>query len=197
MPRRRRIWHPEVFNHVVMRGNNRQPIFKNERDFFEFYRILHNTYEKYPFTLSAYCIMTNHYHLLIQSPEVPLSKIMRIINWRYSDYFKKRYSYSGHLYENRYFSDLVSTPFSMLKVSRYIHRNPINTKTPMVSNMELYPYSSYNLYKFGQTPIYPFIDTEPLLNCLLYPTLQSKHDYIQFCETPEDALPYALTKEDE
>lgn len=168
-----------------MRGNNRQAIFQNERDFKEFYRVLHYTYEKYPFIISAYCIMNNHFHLLIQSPEIPLSKIMQSINRRYSDYYKKRYSYSGHLYESRYFSELIATPKSMLSVSRYIHRNPINTKTPMVAKIELYPHSSYPLYKYDTPSSYPFIQTKPLLHCLQYPSLQSKEDYIFYCEAAD------------
>jgi len=197
MPRKRRIWNPDVFNHVVMRGNNRQNIFTTERDFLEFYRTLHYVYEKYPFTIAAYCLMTNHYHLLLRSPKVPLSKIMRIINRRYSDYFRKKYNYTGHLYEARYYSEMVTTPMSMLRVSRYIHRNPINTNPPMVKTLENYPYSSYALFKFNSLPPYPFLNINPLQSCLQYPTLNSREDYCAFCET-ENEIPieeYSTLKE--
>lgn len=186
MPRQRRVWVPHLFNHVVMRGNNRQNIFIHERDFQEFFRVLSYTNEKYPFTISAYCIMTNHYHLLIHSPEVPLSKIMSIINRRYSDYYKKRYQYAGHLYESRYFSDLVASPMSMLRVSRYIHRNPINTKTPMVHQMEDYLYSSYPIYKLIHSSPYPFIDINPVIKSLHYPSLKTMEDYFSFCESNDE-----------
>lgn len=187
MPRRKRVWFPHLYSHVVMRGNNRQNIFNYDRDFQEFFRILSYTYEKYPFILSAYCIMTNHYHLLIRSPEVPLSKIMSIVNRRYSDYYKKRYHYTGQLYESRFYSELVSTPMSMLRVSRYIHRNPINTKTPMVNEIEEYPYSSYPIFKTANYNPYSFVNINPLIECFQYPFLQTIEDYFHFCEEdPED-----------
>lgn len=107
-----------MFNHVVMRGNNRQDIFKDKADVAEFFRVLHYSYMKHPFTLSAYCIMTNHYHLLIRSPEAPLGKVMALINRRYSDYYKKKYNYSGYLYGSRYFAQKAESPTSILTISR-------------------------------------------------------------------------------
>lgn len=171
-----------------MRGNNRQNIFNDTKDFIEFFRTLSYTYEKYPFTIASYCVMTNHYHLLLLSPKVHISKIMHLINRRYSYYYKKKYDYSGHLYENRYFSELIHTPKAMLTVSRYIHRNPINTKTPMVEKMENYPYSSYSLFKYNQPSPFPFVDTNSLLDCLQYPTLQTREDYLNFCETEVESI---------
>lgn len=90
---------------------------------------------------SAYCLMNNHYHLLIRS-RTPFSKTMMLLNRRYSDYYKKKYRYTGHLYENRYYSDMVLTAQGILEVSRYIHQNPVRTKTPLVIELEHYPYSS-------------------------------------------------------
>lgn len=149
MGRIKRQWHPHYFDHVVVRGNNRQVIFKEAEDFAEFLRVLHYVYDQYPFTLLSYCLMNNHYHLLIRS-HTPLSKTMMMINRRYSDYFKKKYHYTGHLYENRYFSDMILTPEGILEVSRYIHQNPIRTTTPLVQKLEHYPYSSYRYFKQPQ-----------------------------------------------
>lgn len=112
----------------------------------EFFRVMHYSYMKQPFTLLAYCVMTNHYHLLIRSPEAPLGKVMGHINRRYSDYYKKKYQYSGYLYGSRYFAKCAENPIGILAVSRYIHRNPIETALPMVNRMEDYPYSSYAFY---------------------------------------------------
>ncbi|MEK3935884.1 transposase [Sporosarcina sp. FSL W7-1349] len=185
--RKQRKWNPKFFDHVVMRGNNRQDIFLDGRDVAAFFRVLHYTYEKYPFTIIAYCIMNNHYHLLIRSPEVQLSKVMAYINRRYSEMFKKKYQYTGHLYESRYFSVMVITPRSLLKVSRYIHRNPIDTKTPMVKRMEDYPYSSFYLYKNSSNAPYPFLDLE-YLPTLLYKTHEKTSDaYCSYCEEEKDS----------
>lgn len=186
MARKRRSWNPEMFDHVVMRGNNRQDIFHDNRDMAAFFRALHYTYAKYPFTIIAYCIMTNHYHLLIRSPEVPLGKVMAYVNRRYSDMYKKKYEYAGHLYESRYFAEMAASPRSLLKVSRYIHRNPIDTKIPMVKRMEDYPNSSYHLYKYGGKPPYSFIDLE-ILPSLLEKTFEkpSLTTYCSYCEEEE------------
>src|SRR5690606_34201291 len=80
--RPRRTWHPDGYYHVVMRGNNRQKIFPGTRDVKEYYRILTYVFEKYYFEIYAFCIMTNHNHLLLRSHEVPLGKLMAILNKR-------------------------------------------------------------------------------------------------------------------
>lgn len=182
MGRKRRHWHPNMYYHVVMRGNNRQNIFRNSDDLRELFRIFHYAYDKYPFSIVAYCIMTNHYHLLIQSPEVPLGKIMSIINRRYSEYYKKRYNTSGFLYDSRYFAELLISPRSILAVSRYIHRNPIETKVPIVSHMELYENSSYAFYKFTKSTTHPFLHLHILPTLLPTSFNQTNEDYCKFCE---------------
>ncbi len=76
MPRKKRLWSPDHYHHVVVRGNNRQTIFHNVADYEAFFRVLQYAYHKYSFTIVAYCVMSNHYHLLIRSPKVPLGKVM-------------------------------------------------------------------------------------------------------------------------
>ena len=146
MPRRKRQWHPNGYFHVIMRGNNRQRIFRTAQDMNHLLRAIDYARDFYPFTLLAYCIMNNHYHLLIRSPEVPLHKIMARINRRYSDYYSKKYHHVGRIYEKRYYSKEAYGPHAVLAVSSYIHRNPIDTKVPMVENLADYPYSSFPLY---------------------------------------------------
>lgn len=196
MGRMRRIWQPEIFYHVTMRGNNRQVIFEDEGDFALFFRAMHNTYEKYPFTLIAYCIMNNHYHLLIRAQDVPLSKIMASINKRYSEYYKRKHNYFGQLYETRYFASMVSDPISLLNVSSYIHQNPIKTATTIVHRMENYPYSSYKYYFHQVRPQYAFINTQYLPSIIKrYPEIKAKN-YCMYCEnfrTEEEKSPLILT----
>ncbi|PIC63514.1 transposase [Sporosarcina sp. P13] len=179
MARRKRNWRPYAYYHVVMRGNNRQNIFATEEDMYHLMRCIAHAYEKYRFTLIAFCIMTNHYHLLIRS-EDDLSKIMREINRRYSDYYSKRYNHVGRIYQRRYFSKEVDTPQSLLAVSRYIHRNPIETKIPMVKRLADYPFSSFPLYDDTTTSL-PYIDIHSILRYLPPPFEKTSESYIRYC----------------
>ncbi|MER2089612.1 MAG: transposase, partial [Sporosarcina sp.] len=158
MARINRKWDPNCFDHVVMRGNNRQNIFSNKMDIAVLFRTLQYTNTKHPFSLIAYCIMNNHFHLLIRSPEVPLGKVMGLINKQYSNYYKKKYNYTGFLYESRYFARMVPEPGALLSVSAYIHQNPVATKKPIVERMENYPHSSFRLYHRKTDTPYPFLD---------------------------------------
>ena len=74
MPRRKRNWYPGGWFHVIMRGNNRGYIYQNHEDMLALYACIDEARDRYEFTIIAYCFMTNHYHLLIRSPEVPLQK---------------------------------------------------------------------------------------------------------------------------
>lgn len=182
MGRKLRYWHPDFFFHVTMRGNNRQPIFKESCDMSELLRVLSYAHDLYRFEIVAYCMMTNHYHLLIRSSKVPLSKVMMVVNKRYTDYYRKKYHFSGQLYEKRYYSEVVEDAQGLLEVSRYIHRNPIETKTPMVQHIEDYPYSSYPFYK-KKTPLsYSFLNLTLLPSLFKLPRQQSLSYYYLFTE---------------
>lgn len=180
MGRKKRQWHPHYFDHIVVRGNNRQIIFNEAEDFAEFFRVLDYVHDQFPFTMLAYCLMNNHYHLLIRS-ETPLSKTMMMINRRYSDYYKKKYRYTGHLYENRYYSDMILTPEGILEVSRYIHQNPIRTKKPIVQALEHYPYSSFRYFKQPQNPP-KFLYPEKLIHYFRVEQHRTFAHYVAYCE---------------
>lgn len=107
---------------------------------------------------------------------------MMLLNKRYTEYFKKKNNYHGHLYEKRYFSEEVNTTKGLLEVSRYIHRNPIETKTPMVANIEDYPYSSYQYYKSKLKSPYAFLDTAQLPTCFKLPAQQTTENLCHFTE---------------
>lgn len=186
MSRKNRIWNPSMFDHVVMRGNNRQNIYESETDVRELIRVFHYAYMKHPFTLIAYCIMSNHYHLLIRSPEVPLGKVMALINRRYTDYYKKRYNYTGSLYEGRYYAKMAETPHSLLQISRYIHRNPIETKVPMVEQLSQYSHSSYPFYANNAKSPYPFLDLELLPTLLPLNSEKTVAVYCLYCERTKE-----------
>ncbi len=176
MGRKNRIWIPEHFFHIVCRGNRREPLFYDTDDFFAFLYILEKVYEKAPFTLAAYCLMTNHFHLQMKSEKQPISKVMAMINKRYANYFNTRYNLIGHVFEKRFYSDLIYDATAMLEVSRYIHMNPV--KANMVDHPCQYEWSSYSYYVSPYNNAPDYMDVHSLL--------QLSAQYAEWCLSPPE-----------
>ncbi|WP_186673062.1 transposase [Sporosarcina sp. BP05] len=183
MPRRKRNWQPNAYFHVVMRGNNRQKIFQTKEDVMQLMRSFEFAAEKDHFTMLAFCIMTNHYHLLIRSKYVDLAKVMARINRRYSDYYAKRYSHVGRIYEKRYFAKQADGPQAILAISSYIHRNPIDTLVPIVGKLEDYPYSSYPYYSNEKLIPPSYLRTDLVAHFLPHPFDKTNQAYCPYCLT--------------
>lgn len=144
MGRKRRIWIPHLFYHIVSRGNRRDALFKDDGDFKTFLYILQEVAKRTPFELASYCLMTNHFHLQLRSIKQPISKVMSLINKRYADYYNTKNNLSGHVFEKRYYDKMIPSKQAMLEVSRYIHLNPVDSN--MVKRPEQYRWSSYRYY---------------------------------------------------
>lgn len=185
MGRKRRQWIPYAYHHIYSRGNNRKNIFCDRTDMVEVFRLLTMIHEDTPISICAFCIMTNHYHFLLKSEEVSISKIMSIFNKRYTDYYNRRYEHVGHVFQQRFNSSPVLYPHDLLRVSKYIHRNPINTKNPMVPRMEDYPYSSYQYYKTSCPPPYPFMKPHDLSSAFAIPEENALFEYCKYVEREE------------
>ncbi|MFK2825560.1 transposase [Bacillus sp. B190/17] len=171
MARKKRIWIPHRFYHIVCRGNRRDPLFRHANDFQAFFHILNQLYDKYPFELASYCLMTNHFHLQMRSQEHSISKVMSLINKRYANYYNTRYRLTGHVFEKRFFDQMIDTKEGMLNVSRYIHLNPVEAK--MIHRPELYRWSSCPLFYYNHVS-----------NQLVYMNIHSVLDY--FTGTDEE-----------
>lgn len=182
MGRKRREWIPHAYHHIYARGNNRQNIFCDETDMMEVFRLLTMIHNETPISICAYCIMTNHYHFLLKSEEVSISKVMGIFNKRYTDYFNQKYRHVGHVFQQRFNSSPIPSPQDLLQVSKYIHRNPISTKKPMVARMEHYPYGSYKFYKGNSSPLYPFMNLQDLPNSFILSSEKTIEHYCEFVE---------------
>ncbi|WP_042375082.1 REP-associated tyrosine transposase [Neobacillus jeddahensis] len=162
MSRKKRIWIPNRFYHIICRGNRRDPLFRNASDFQAFLHIFDQLHEKTPFEMASYCLMTNHYHLQIRSPEIPFAKLMSLINKRYANYYNTKYRLTGHVFEKRYFDKVIEDKEGMLEVSRYVHLNPVEAK--MVKKPEYYPWSSYHLFKYPSSVSPRFMNRDCLLD---------------------------------
>lgn len=144
MSRPKREWFPGAIYHVMSRGNRRLILFNDEDDYLSFLESVAITREMYPFKIHSLCLMTNHFHMEIETGDVTLSKIMSRMLHPYSVNFNRKYNYTGHLFESRYTACLIRDDRYFLEVSRYIHLNPV--KARMVREPLSYEYSSYRLF---------------------------------------------------
>ena len=150
MARALRITFPGAFYHVTSRGNERKAVFKSKRDREKFLEYLESATQRYDALIHAYCMMDNHYHLLLQTPSGNLPQIMRHINGAYTTYFNVKRDRSGHLFQGRYKAILVDIDEYAKELSRYIHLNPVRAK--IVETPEEYEWSSYPAYTGKQKP---------------------------------------------
>jgi REP element-mobilizing transposase RayT len=141
MARKPRVYYPGALYHVIVRGNGRQIIFRDDEDYQVYSELLREYKERFKFTLYAYVLMTNHAHLLIEVHEVPLSRIMQNLQFRYTRKFNIKYKKEGHLFQGRYKALLCDRDAYFLELSAYIHLNPI--RAGIVEKPSEYRWSSY------------------------------------------------------
>ncbi|QHS23308.1 transposase [Virgibacillus sp. MSP4-1] len=151
MPRKLRVWHPGEIYHITARGNHKEKIFLDTRDYRKYLTYLTDAQKNYPYRLHAYCLMPNHVHLLMEMSEVPLSQVIKNIHTRYAMYFNFKYDKVGHLFQDRFKSKIVHSSDYLLKVSSYIHLNP--SKAGLLTKAENYPWSSYYHYLNNPHPL--------------------------------------------
>jgi putative transposase len=142
--RKPRIEFEGAFYHVITRGNQRQPVFKDKDDYSRYLKILADYKIRYDYSLYAYVLMSNHVHLLIETKEVPLFKILQGINQSYTLYFNRKYQTVGHLFQGRYKAILCDKDAYLLSLVKYIHLNPVRAK--IVKTLEEYPWTSHRHY---------------------------------------------------
>ena len=144
MSRPLRIQYPGAWYHVMNRGRRGDSIFVDENDYMAFIDILQESVGLWKVNIAAYCLMSNHYHLLIQTPKANLSRCMRHINGIYTQRFNKTHDCDGQLFRGRYKSILVDFDSYVLELVRYIHRNPV--RAGIVDTMDKYHWSSHPGY---------------------------------------------------
>ena len=151
MARALRITYPGAFYHVTSRGNERKAVFKSGSDRAKFLEYLESAVQRYDAIVHVYCLMENHYHLLLETPSGNLQQIMRHINGAYTTYFNMKRSRSGHLFQGRYKAILVEKDEYAKELSRYIHLNPVRAK--LVEKPEEYDWSSFKFYIGKEKPV--------------------------------------------
>jgi len=141
MARPLRIQYRGALYHVTSRGNSGQRIFKDDRDREGFLATLRRVTERYRWRCHAYCLMPNHYHLVIETPEGNLAQGMRQLNGVYTQTFNRRHGQMGHVFQGRYKAILVQKESHLLEVCRYVVLNPV--RAALVKRPDQWKWSSY------------------------------------------------------
>jgi REP element-mobilizing transposase RayT len=128
--------------HVTARGNGRQAICQDDDDRLRFLVIRDRVVRRYKWRLHAYCLMTNHFHLLLETPEPNLSAGMQRLNSAYATYFNMRFAHVGHLFQQRFASRLIESEEYFVEVLRYIAFNPV--RAGLCEHPSDWPWSSFH-----------------------------------------------------
>ncbi len=179
MARALRIEYEDAVYHVTARGNERKKIFFTKLDHEKFLDYIQEAKKKYGILVHSYVLMSNHYHLIIETPNANLSKAMQYINGSYTTYVNAKRKRSGHLFQGRYKAIIVDIDNYLLELSRYIHLNPVRAK--MVKKPEEYTYSSYKAFISNQRE--GALTKELLMSMMGNNSGESKRKYKAFVES--------------
>lgn len=179
MARPLRIEFPGALYHVTARGNRQAAIYHDDRDCETFLSILAEVIEHDNWLCYAYCLMPNHYHLVIETPDGNLAKGMRQLNGVYTQSSNRRHGQVGHLFQGRYKAILVDQDAYLLEVCRYVVLNPV--RAGMVKTPEEWPWSSYNATS-GQVKPPVWLATDALLSVFAKTRPAAQRRYAQFVQ---------------
>ncbi len=161
MARPLRIEFPGALYHITSRGDRREAIYENDEDRELFLKVLAETVERYNWICHAYCLMTNHYHLVIETVEGNISQGMRHLNGVYTQASNRRHHRNGHLFQGRFKGILVDKDTYLHELSRYVVLNPVRAE--MVKTPEEWHWSNYKAM-MGETSVPKWLAIEGLLS---------------------------------
>ena len=177
MARPLRVEYPNAFYHVIQRGIERRDIFVADKDRIRFLEYIESCCKAYHAIMHTYCLMSNHYHLIIETPESNLSKIMHYLNTSYAVYFNTKYKRSGPLYQGRFKAILVDKDEYLSRLSRYIHLNPVRAR--LVKDPIEYQWSSYKYFVLSSAAP-RWLDTDTVLSVFSRDRSKARRQYKDF-----------------
>jgi REP element-mobilizing transposase RayT len=141
MARPLRIEFSGALYHLTARGNARADIYSDDSDHQQFLSLLHHAVDRYGWYCHAYCLMDNHYHLLVETLSPSLSRGMKFLNGTYTQYYNRRHRRVGHVFQGRFKAILIQKDSYLLELARYIALNPVRAR--MVRSAQEWRWSSY------------------------------------------------------
>ena len=184
MSRPLRIEYPDAWYHVMNRGRRGENVFADSNDYLIFIALLQETSEMFGFRVSAFCLMSNHYHILVQTPRANLSRAMRHINGVYTQRYNRKRNTDGQLFRGRYKSVFVQEDSHLLELLRYIHRNPV--RAHMCNGVGDYLWSSHKGY-ISTAKRWDWLHKDFLLDMFDRNQHKAKRQYTNFVDL-EDSL---------
>lgn len=145
---------------MMLRGNGGADIFMSDSDRYHFYLLLQEGVERFEHRIHAFCLMTNHVHLVIQVGTIPLSRIMQNLSFRYTRWFNKHHKRIGHLFQGRFKALLIDEESYLLELVRYTHMNPV--RAGMVKDPSAYAWSSHHAYTGKE--VLPWLTSDVVLS---------------------------------
>ncbi|MGH8677716.1 MAG: transposase [Burkholderiales bacterium] len=174
MARPLRIEYPGALYHLTSRGDGQEDIYRDDADREDFLSVLSAVVQRFDWRCYAYCLMDNHYHLMVETPKANLSLGMRQLNGVYTQRFNRRHGRVGHVFQGRFKAILIDKQSYLLELSRYVVLNPVRAK--MVKDPGRYRWSSYRA-SVGEQAVPEFLDTGALLSkfAATVPTAQRRY----------------------
>jgi len=178
MARPWRIQFPGAIYHVTARGNNRQALFLQRRDYTDWLDLLARGRDRFQLQIFAFCLMSNHYHLFLRTSQANLAAALQWLNTTYAVHFHRRHRRSGHLFQGRYKSVLVADEAHWLHLSIYLHLNPV--RAGLVTDPVDYEWSSFRDYTRHPSR-YAWLDPDPILSAYGSHPAQRRRHYRREC----------------
>ena len=170
-------------HHVTQRGINRSRIFRCDEDYISFKEFLARYLSRFKIKIYNYCLMPNHIHILLFTEEaLHLSRFMHGVLLSYGAYYRKKYKYTGYLWQGRFKSSPIEKESYLLECARYIERNPLRAKSMMVDDLSAFRWSSYNFYADGKTD--DIVTVNPLYAAMGKTTEERQSNYKAYILTP-------------
>jgi putative transposase len=176
MARKPRIIYPGALYHTILRGNDGQTIFFDDKDRTRFYFLIQEGIERFGHRIHGFCLMTNHVHLAIQISDIPLARILQNLSFRYTRWVNWRQKRSGHLFQGRYKAVLIDADTYLQELIRYIHLNPV--RAGGIKDPEDYVWSGHRAYLGFET--IPWLTTDWVLSLFSRRLSVARKAYMRF-----------------